>query len=440
MKRYKKLSILPLLAGLILLGSVTPGEASVYFQCPGYVQGVSSDTNGDGILRGAEIGAAVPESQVCIHLSSGDGFVNMADKVLDPDGNGQGHLQYMFGFANVTGVPDSQVMNVGMLGAEFPAPTINVREGDDVYLSLTNVGMMMRPDLFDAHTVHWHGFPNASAIFDGLPDSGVAIGMGSTLTYYYKVAESGTFMYHCHVEAAEHMQMGMLGNLYVEAKQTYDGYAPNGIPAGRLGGNPDPSAPLGYAFNDQDGSTAYDVEFPVQISSFDPVFHDNHINVQPLPFADMEDTYPMINGRGYPDTINPAELGSSPENGFRNAQKIDARIIAAPGQRILLRITSLSTTSYHTLSIMGIPMKVVGNGSRKLGLANDTSKYYYTNSVTLGGGEAMEVILDTRGPDGIQGNADDIAPGTYFLYTTNLDHLANNEEDYGGMMTEIVIQ
>ena len=29
--------------------------------------------------------------------------------------------------------------------------------------------------------------------------------------------------------------------------------------------------------------------------------------------------------------------------------------------------------------------------------------------------------------------------GTYFLYTTNLNFLSNNQEDQGGMMTEIVV-
>ena len=29
--------------------------------------------------------------------------------------------------------------------------------------------------------------------------------------------------------------------------------------------------------------------------------------------------------------------------------------------------------------------------------------------------------------------------GTYFLYTTNLDHLSNDAENFGGMMTEIVV-
>ena len=92
-------------------------------------------------------------------------------------------------------------------------------QDDEFYLTLTNVGMIMRPDLADPHTVHFHGFPNASAIFDGVPDASVSVNMGASLSYYYKLVEPGTYMYHCHVEATEHMQMGMLGNLYVKPAQ-----------------------------------------------------------------------------------------------------------------------------------------------------------------------------------------------------------------------------
>jgi FtsP/CotA-like multicopper oxidase with cupredoxin domain len=392
-------------------------EAKVFFQCPTN-GGSFSDVNGDGVIRAddGEIVNPVSPREVCMHLAAGDGFINMADKLLDPDANGMGHLQYTFGFANVTGVPDNMAMEAGMLAANFPAPTIKVKEGDELYLSLTNVGMMMRPDLFDPHTVHWHGFPNASSVFDGVPEASISINMGATLTYYYKVVEPGTFMYHCHVEATEHMQMGMLGNLYVTAAQ-------DGTPLiyqGRTYSK--------FTYNDGDGSTGYDVDYPIQISSFDPNFHDEHIAVQPLPFALMDDKYPMLNGRGYPDTVNPAELANAFDG--KLSQKVNALITATQGQRVLLRISSLSTTSFHTLTTQGIPMLVVGAGARKLGPVNDDTQYYRTNSVTLGGGEAVEVILDTQ----------NVAPGTYFLYTTNLDHLANHEEDFGGMMTEIVVQ
>ena len=39
------------------------------------------------------------------------------------------------------------------------------------------------------------------------------------------------------------------------------------------------------------------------------------------------------------------------------------------------------------------------------------------------------MLIDTSG----------VPPGTYFLYTTNLNFLSNGAEDYGGLMTEIVI-
>jgi FtsP/CotA-like multicopper oxidase with cupredoxin domain len=125
--------------------------------------------------------------------------------------------------------------------------------------------------------------------------------------------------------------------------------------------------------------------------------------------------------------VNPAQLPNSFDGNF--SQKVNALVTATPGQRILLRISSLSTTSVHTLTVQGIPMLVVGKDARKLGVPGDATKYYLTNSVTLGGGETYDVILDTTG----------ISPGTYFLYTTNLNHLNNKSEEYGGMMTEIRI-
>jgi hypothetical protein len=74
-------------------------------------------------------------------------------------------------------------------------------------------------------------------------------------------------------------------------------------------------------------------------------------------------------------------------------------------------------------------MQVIGQGSKHLRGKNGDDLYYHTASVTLGGGESVDVIIDTTG----------IAAGTYFLYTTNLNYLSNNEEDFGGMMTEIRI-
>jgi FtsP/CotA-like multicopper oxidase with cupredoxin domain len=307
-----------------------------------------------------------------------------------------------------------------MLAATAPAPTISVDEDDELFLSLTNVGMAMRPDLFDPHTVHWHGFPEAAAIFDGVPDASISIAMGATLTYYYQAKDAGTYMYHCHVEAAEHMQMGMLGNLYVRPRQ-------NKLPAGTVLGTWIHAAGNTYAYNDGDGSTRYDVEYPIQIGSFDPDFHDASFNVQPLPFAGMRDRYFLLNGRGYPDTANPAVLTTvDPLGNTQASQPVSSLITAAPGQRILLRISNLSVTQFYTLGTNGLPMEVVGLDARLLRDGAGNNLYYKTNSLTLGGGQSADVIVTAPA-----------TAGTYFVYTKNLDRLANDAENFGGMMTEI---
>jgi FtsP/CotA-like multicopper oxidase with cupredoxin domain len=286
--------------------------------------------------------------------------------------------------------------------------------------------MLMRPDLFDPHTVHFHGFPQSSTVFDGLPESGLSIGMGATLTYYYKLNDPGTYMYHCHVEATEHMQMGMLGNLYVKPVQNGTSYE---YPA--ASGN----TYTQFAYNDGDGSTGYDVEYPIQLGSFDGAFHDASENTQPLPFALMEDNYPMINGRGYPDTVD-ARTDTFPQTPGANndfvptSQPVSSLITATAGEKVLLRISNLSIYRYYTLQSLGLPMKVVGKDAKLLRTQDGiTDLYYSTNSVQVGGGESFDVIMDTTG----------VAPGTYYLYSSNLNYLSNDEEAFGGMMTEIRI-
>jgi FtsP/CotA-like multicopper oxidase with cupredoxin domain len=274
--------------------------------------------------------------------------------------------------------------------------------------------MRRRPDLFDPHTVHWHGFPNAAPIFDGEPMASIAVNPGASLTYYYKVPGPGTYMYHCHVEATEHMQMGMLGNLYVTPQQ--DGESHGGF--------------MQFAYNDEDGTTGYDIDYFIQIIGFDPDFHNANEGVQPLPFAAMIDTYMMLNGRGYPDTVNTAtDLGASEQNNFKPAQRVPSLITANQGDRILLRISNLSTVHFSTITIPGIPMTVVGKDAMILRSSTGQNLYYMTNTLTLGGGQSADVILDTSAID----------PGRYFLYTTKLDELSNKTEDFGGLMTEIVI-
>jgi hypothetical protein len=100
------------------------------------------------------------------------------------------------------------------------------------------------------------------------------------------------------------------------------------------------------------------------------------------------------------------------------------------GQRALLRIDDLDVTEYQTLASSGVPMTVVGFNAKLLRDQAGNNLYIKTNSITLGGGESLDAILDST----------NVPAGVYFLYTPNLDHLSNDAENFGGLMTEVVVK
>jgi FtsP/CotA-like multicopper oxidase with cupredoxin domain len=366
------------------------------------------------------------------------------------------------------------IMDVGVMNGNIPAPLFAIDEDDEFFLTLTNVGMIMRPDLFEQHTVHFHGYPNASTLFDGVPDASVAINIGASFTYYYLAPDAGTYFWHCHITPPEHLQMGMVGQLYVRPRQNRVPSATSlftalqnqqsdprtacrrpgdTLPAVTsfpdiLCSNPVPAVnsaasqgtdklgnPQQYAYNDGDGSTRYDVEYPLQMHGFDPNFHFVGMTFNPEGFADMKDKYFLLNGRSYPDTVQSGPLATTSADGAMHYSQPMAAIINIPqGGRALLRISSLDVSEYQTLASLGIPMTVVGYNAKLLRDQEGNNLYYSTNSITLGGGESLDVILDasntTLYPSG----------SVFYLYTSNLDHLSNDAENFGGLMTEVRIK
>lgn len=389
-------------------------------------------------------------------------------------------------------VDPAAIMTIGVMNGNLPMPLAAFDEDDEFFLTLTNVGMIMRPDLFEQHTVHFHGYPNASSFYDGVPDASIAINIGGSFTYYYMAPDAGTYFYHCHITPPEHLQMGMVGQLYVRPRQnrvavgnglysalqlqqldlrtacpntgptatgpTTDILCSTPLPAvNSVTQQVDPFAgvdsripagtPLKYAYNDGDGSTAYDFDVPLQIHGFDPNFHFVGMTFNPEGFSDMKDKYFLLNGRSYPDTVgvpgyagccsssfNPDPvshaIGTEDSDGrTRFSQPMTSLIVLKQGEKALLRISDLDVQEYQTLASLGIPMKVVGFNAKILRDQAGNNLYYTTNSITVGGGESLDAILDSTG----------IPPGTYFLYTPNLDHLSNSAENFGGLMTEVVV-
>lgn len=449
--------------------------------------------------NGSTVDPAHPGLVKCQHIGGGDGFATMAD----------GTQMYLFAFSPLSGLADLEaglpgtetsaifngpyqgpnysaavpgpnwaavpnngvirepagIMDMGVLAGNAPAPLMAIDEDDEFFLTLSNPGMVMRPDLFEQHTVHFHGYPNASSFFDGVPDASIAINIAGSFTYYYTAPDAGTYFWHCHITPPEHLQMGMVGQLYVRPRQNrltpvdslyaalvaanqkaaVGVVAPSGLSCSDIlctGQTPAPAVNSGatgggkYAYNDGDGSTRYDVEYPIQMMGFDPNFHYVGMTFNPESFADMKDKYFLLSGRGYPDTVNPAPLSTLSADGVaRPSQPLPSliSISKSTGQtRALLRISMLSVTEHVTLGTIGVPMRVIAQNARLLRDMAGGDTTYLTNSITMGGGESADVILDVSDPQYLPGQ-------TFYLYSTNLDHLSNDAENFGGMMTEIRI-
>ena len=368
-------------------------------------------------------------------------------------------------------VDPRQIMDVGVMNGNIPAPLMAIDEDDEFFLTLTNVGMIMRPDLFEQHTVHFHGYPNASSFYDGVPDASVAINIGGSFTYYYLAPDAGTYFWHCHITPPEHLQMGMVGQIYrAAAAESGAGRQRAFTTALQQQNDPrtaatdlrtacNPAAhPLrqqsafrvdtcraqagdrstamtsSYAYNDGDGSTYYDVEYPIQIHGFDPNFHFVGMTFNPEGFADMKDKYFLLNGRSYPDTVTTGPLET------QSSRRRDALLAAAfrdhqyPGGR--------------NEPFCAFPTWMFGVPDAGLARNSDAGHRLQRQTAARPGGQqhVLQDQLDHAGrrriagrDPGRQRHAKYPRGSTFYLYTPNLDHLSNDAENFGGLMTEVHI-
>ena len=95
------------------------------------------------------------------------------------------------------------------INGSIPAPTLRLREGDEVTIRVTN-------RLAVSTSIHWHGILLPYQM-DGVPGiSFKGIAPGETFTYRFKLRQSGTYWYHSHSGFQE--MTGMYGALIIEPR------------------------------------------------------------------------------------------------------------------------------------------------------------------------------------------------------------------------------
>ena len=354
---------------------------------------------------------------------SGDNVMALAatdGHIILPNRPGDKPL-YIFGFIHVpvsTSVADLEATFKNK--AQHPAPILGFDQDTDINITLTNLGLTVRPDLVDSHTIHWHGFRAPVALMDGVPEVSIAVPIQRQFTYFYRPHDPGTYMYHCHFEDVEHVQMGMTSIVYVRPSQ-------NGNTALYRSGK--------YVYNDGDGSTGYDREYAILVNEIWTLVHDDDELIQETIETSYDPDYFTLNGRVYPQTILPSNDPSLP------SQPISSLVQVNGGDRALLRLANLGYQQ-HSLQLPGIPMKVVGEDATLLRSPAGADLSYMTNTIYVGPGEARDVIFTAPAFVGAGETDPTILPSNpfnrYFFKSRNAWQLSNNgAPGPGGMTTEV---
>lgn len=354
---------------------------------------------------------------------------------------------YIFGFRNVTGLTPAEVAKQKNK-AQHSAPMFWVNQFDpnnpkDFKIQLTNLGLALRPDLFDAHTIHWHGFRNVIPFFDGEPTGSVSVPSGRFFTYVYRPREPGTYMFHCHVEDVEHVHMGMTGPVFVRPLQ-------DGTPKVFAG-----KTYTRFAYNDGDGSTGFDREFAMFLSEVWAESHWADAHIQLPEWSDYRADFALLNGRVYPDTLAPngsidpfhpvrderpdgtdpgsikGDLIAPPGNPHLKYQPLSALVKCMAGERVLLRFANLGFKE-SSMTLAGIKMRVVGKDATPMRGRDETDTSYEVSTVSFGAGESIDAIFTAPAHSGGSG------PDKYVLYNRSFQRSNNLAGGgFGGQRTEV---
>ncbi len=271
--------------------------------------------------------------------------------------------------------------------AKIPGPTFVVNEGDTVNLTLVNdkdpTKTLVNAD-GDGHTIHLHGLDLPSAM-DGDPMTAPGqhpVMQGTRFKYTFVAKKPGTYWYHCHESAAEHVQMGMYGAIVI---------LPKGMP--------------NRAYPD---TPTFDKQYTFVLSDMSSDMHQQDYNALHVPgsvdpnWTQYRPNYFFINGKVWPDIMNDP-------NTF---------IQATVGQRILIRLVNVGYV-VHAIHTHGFHFQVIGTDGRKL------ASPYEKDTLLVAPAERYDVLLDLD------------QTGRYMLHD-HIETAVTNDGDYmGGMGTYI---
>ncbi|MBA6412235.1 copper resistance system multicopper oxidase [Parahaliea sp. F7430] len=255
------------------------------------------------------------------------------------------------------------------INGSIPAPTLRLREGDEVTIRVTN-------RLSVDTSIHWHGIilPYQMDGVPGLSFKGIA--PGETFTYQFKLQQSGTYWYHSHSGFQE--MSGMYGALIIEPR--------NGE---RIKADREHIVQLSD-WTDDDPMRAFSkLKIQSDIYNFNqPTFFDFTHDVSKMGFQAALEKRQMWNEmRMSPTDLNDLSAatltflmnGTTPAGNWNGIFK--------RGERIRLRFINAASNSYYDVRIPGLKLSVVQADGQDV-------KPISVDEFRFGPGETYDVVVE----------------------------------------------
>ncbi len=220
-----------------------------------------------------------------------------------------------------------------------PSPVIRVEQGDTVKIVLENTH-------YFPHTIHLHGVDHPFVDTKGEGNDGVPqtsedfVLPGGKRIYDIQPRQTGTMIYHCHVQTHTHLAMGLIGMFVVEENRPDNWVQTFNIGAGKVR---HPSLAVREEFDQE-----YDLHYQavdkelhriIQTSN-DPRVIAKRMNRE-YDLTEATEDYFLLNGRSFPYTLRESLLIVEPD------QNVKIRILNAQGDLLAIHTHGHKATITH---------------------------------------------------------------------------------------------
>jgi hypothetical protein len=220
-----------------------------------------------------------------------------------------------------------------------PSPTIRVEQGDKVIVTLEN-------SHYFPHSIHFHGVDHPFQRSDGQGNDGVPqtsnkLTMpGRVFSYELQPRQTGTMIYHCHVQAHSHILMGLIGLFVVEENKPNNWLQTFNIGAGKVRY---PSRAVSAQYSQEYDLLYQDLD--KQLNDRIQQYNDTRLLAKSINrdynITQRTPEYFILNGRSFPYTLRESLIVVQPE------EKVKLRVFNAGEEPVNLHMHGFKPTATH---------------------------------------------------------------------------------------------